>query len=461
MTELDVEEDEVPKPLRVRRGGSAFLLLSCVLHVLLFAMFGAWLDRPPPPFEIDTPDQIELGVMDGDPGEAGEPPPAAPPAPEPEKVIPKEKPTPKLKPEPELAASDFAVDASVPTEAANTATEDDPKGAVEVTASGAATGDDGAMPSDVSGDGLAPLGLGGGLGFGAGGFGNGLGGPAGAVIGLHVDLDRIRDSSLILEVSALLDLIPEWLALLDGSGLDALQDFHRIFVASPSLKRSALVVSGRVRGGQAAITRATNALAREKGKSATFVPEGELRVAPWYNRGPTARVIGTVGKDQIVIARPSDVSRALAVSAALGQRHSKQKQMERMPGALSLLAMYEGEAVALSVEGVAQYARGDKTHAPLGLRLSLREVDELNAELRGYGYYRSVAEAEAALPVFEELRAGWLDHPQVQYLGLRAALEEAKLARDGKTLTLVVGHVTMHQVRYLMGFVSRTLKPRD
>ena len=167
----------------------------------------------------------------------------------------------------------------------------------------------------------------------------------------------------------MLELIPEWLSLLDGSGLEPLQDFHRIFVASPSLKRSALVVSGRVRGGQPAIARAVNALAKDRRKPAAFAPQGELRVAPWHNRGPTQRVIGTVGQDQIVIARPTDVSRALAVSAALGARHGKEKKMERLSGPLALLAMYQGEAVALSIEGVAQYMRGDKTHAPLGVRL--------------------------------------------------------------------------------------------
>lgn len=446
-----------PSEVQTHRG--VFVVLSLALHLTLFLAMGAWL-APPPLIDLDLPETIELGVMDGDPGEAGEPPPAAPPAPEPEKVVRKEKPKPKVKPEPELAASDFPVDASVPAEAENVAAEDDPEGATEVAAAGAATGDDGALPSDVSGDGLAPLGLGGGMGFGAGGFGTGLGGPAGAVIGLHVDLDRVRDSPLILEVSALLDLIPEWLQLLEGSGLDPLHDFQRIFVASPSLKRSSLVVSGRVRGGQAAITRAVNALARDAGKSAAFKPEGELRVASWHNRGPTARVLGTVGRDQIVIARPGDVSRAIAVSAALAIRHGKEKHMERLPGPLALLAMYQGEAVALSIEGVAQYIRGSNTHAPPGLRLSLRHLDEHHAELRGYGYYKTAAQAEAALPVLEELRTRWIGHPQAQYLGLIAALEEAKLGRDGKTLT-VEATITMHQVRYLLGFVSRALKPRD
>lgn len=456
--------DDEQSPTAVKRHGAVFVALSLALHLALLSAFGAWL-APPPLIELEPPEDVELGVLDGDPGEAGEPPPAAPPAPEPERAVPRaNKPEPKKK-EPGLAASDLPVDAGAPVEAAHAADPDDPDDQTEpeepeVAAAGLATGDDGALASERSGDGLAPLGQGGGLGFGAGGFGTGLGGPPGAVIGLHVDLDRIRGSSLILEVSALLELIPEWLALLEGSGLDALHDFHRIFVASPSLKRSALVVSGRVRGGQAAIASSVSALARERGKSAAFTPEGPLRVAPWHNRGPTARVIGVMGKDQVVIARPSDVSRALAVSAALAQRHGKDPRMERLAGPLALLAMYEGEAVALSIEGVAQYMRGDKAHAPAGLRLSLREIDEFNAELRGYAYYRSAAQAEAALPALDALRTAWLDHPRTQYLGLRAALDEARLARDGKTLTLET-RVTLHQVRYLMGFVSRALKPRD
>jgi hypothetical protein len=122
--------------------------------------------------------------------------------------------------------------------------------------------------------------------------------------------------------------------------------------------------------------------------------------------------------------------------------------------------MYQGEAVALSIEGVAQYVRGDVAHVPLGVRLSLRHIDEFNAELRAYGYFASSAAAEAALPYFEALRTEWAEHPQAQYLGLRAALDEAQIGRDGRTATLRA-RLTLHQVRYLLAFVSRALRPRD
>jgi hypothetical protein len=376
-------------------------------------------------------------------------------------VRPVEKPEPRVKPEPEHAASDFAIDASVPDEEENLATKDEPDAGVGAQAAGFETGDDGKVASPNSGDGLAPLGLGGGMGFGAGGFGDGTGGPPGAIVGLQVDLDRIRDSSLILETSALLELIPEWLQLLDGSGLDALNGFRRIFVASPSLTRASLVVSGRLRGGSAQLGRAVKQLASERGKSAAFREEGGIKVAPWHNRGPTQRVVGQLSGDQIVIARPKDVARALAVSAALAVRHGRDSRMEKAKGSLALLAMYEGEAAALSVEGVHQYVRGEAAkHAPPGLRLSLHHVDEFTAELRAFGYYPSAAKAAAALPYFDALRTSWIDHPRAHFLGVQAALREAHFEQQGKLLTLHV-KLTMHQVRYLLAYVSKALKLRD
>jgi hypothetical protein len=445
-----------------RVAGAAALLASLALHALVLLAFGAWLDAPAD-FELTPPTLVEMGLHDADPGAPGSPPPAAPPAPtpEPEPVRPIEKPEPRVKPKPEHAASDFAIDASVPDEKENVASKDVPDAGVAASAAGFDTGADGKVASPNSGDGLAPLGLGGGMGFGAGGFGDGVGGPPGAIVGLHVDLDRIRDSSLILETSALLELIPEWLQLLEGSGLDALSDLRRVFVASPSLTRASLVVSGRLRGGSAQLARAVKQLASDRGKSAAFREEGGLKVAPWHNRGPTQRVVGQLGSDQFVIARPNDVARALAVSAALSVRHGRDPRMERAKGALALLAMYEGEAAALSVEGVHQYVRGEaRKHAPPGLRLSLHHVDEFNADLRAFGYYGSAAKAAAALPYFDALRTSWIDHPRAHYLGVQAALREARFEQEGKLLKLEV-RLTLHQVRYLLAYVSKALKPRD
>jgi hypothetical protein len=161
-----------------------------------------------------------------------------------------------------------------------------------------------------------------------------------------------------------------------------------------------------------------------------------------------------------VIARPQDVGRVLAVSAALAQRHARQRDIDRSPSPGSLLAMYEGEAAALSIEGLRELVPGgDPGYAPSGLRISLRHIDEYYAALRAYGYYESSKRAEAALPQIEALRGQLSTHPRVSYLGLRTAIDEATIERTADTIT-IDARITLHQVRYLLTFVSMLLKPR-
>ena len=125
--------------------------------------------------------------------------------------------------------------------------------------------------------------------------------------------------------------------------------------------------------------------------------------------------------------------------------------------------MYDGEAAALSVEGVRAF-RGpgvDYAFAPLGVRMSLHPIDEFTARLRVHGYYESSqGRAERVAARRERTRASLVDHPRANYLGLRAAIDECKVERAGDTITLSTT-LTMHQIRYLMAFVSRALRPRD
>jgi hypothetical protein len=420
-----------------------FIAASALLHAVIFFSFIA--PGPRSTLDLKLPQDVELGLIEPNPGAQGAAP-AAPPAP-----VPVAKPPPQ--PVVKAAKTHIAHDDGIVVVDAGVKAQDEPSET-------ALAATDSAEPAGTPIPGLGGVGSGAGpgLGFGAGGFGDGHGGPPGAVIGLHVDLEQVRNNSLILEVRAMLELIPEWERLLNGSGLDALDDFSRVFVATPNLKRSSLVVSARIAG--AAARSATERLAQVHGAHAEFHAAGALQVAPWLNQGPTRRSIALVAPDQIVIARPQDVSRVLAVSAALAQRHARQHDIDRAPAPGSLLAMYEGEAAALSVEGVRELVPGgDPGYAPSGLRISLRHIDEYYAALRAYGYYDSSARAEAALPRIETLRKQLATHPRVLYLGLRTAIDEAKIERVGDTITLDA-RVTLHQVRYLMTFVSMALKPR-
>jgi hypothetical protein len=428
-----------------------FLGLSLALHAALLATGLLAVREPEVRFEL--PELIELGLMD-DPGASGSPPPAAAAAPLPPAPSP---PGPAVQAEARDEDA-IAIDAGV-AHAAPDAPPVADAGAPDEAALAALT--DAAVSAEASGQGASPSGAGEGLGFGAGGFGSGTGGPLGAVIGLHADLDRIRSTSLVLEASALLEIIPEWQHLLQGSGLDPLADFSRVFVATPSLRRSQLVVSARIKGGEPAFASAVARLAHERGQPAGERSDGGVRTWPWHDRGPTDRVAGLFSSDQLVIAKPEDVGRVLAVSAALARRHAAQPGMEQAAGAAALLSMYENEAVALSVEGVRQFVEGDAVaYAPLGLRISLHHVDEFNAGLRAFAYYASPEQAAAAFERVEALRVLFAEHPRAAYLGLRSAIQEATFSRDGDTI-VIESRLTMHQTRYLLGFVSRALTQRD
>jgi hypothetical protein len=433
---------------------AGWVALSLTVHALLLLVLSSVEhDRG---LALELPKEIELGMSEqksGDPGAAPAPAPAAPP-PAPVRPRPPKRPA---RPQPVDDSAFGQIDAGVAAQP-----EPDQQERDAAVALGAPGGVDGGAPNVASGSGSSLLGGGLGLGFGSGGFGNGSGGggPPGAVIGLHADLERIAASSLVLETQALLALIPGWQDVLAGSGLDPANDFTRVFVATPSLERASLLVSARVRGGRRTIAVAVDKLARERGQPAAFADSAGLQVAPWRSRGPTARVAALLGGDQLLIARAPDVARAELVAAALAKRHARQPGMEHASGMAALLAMYEGEAVALSIEGVRVFAPPlARDYVPLGLRISLRRVDEYYAELRLFGYYESAARAAAAAIQLESLRPQWAEHAQVKYLGLQSAIREAQLSTAGATLTLDA-KVTLHQTRYLMQAVSRLLQPR-
>jgi hypothetical protein len=203
----------------------------------------------------------------------------------------------------------------------------------------------------------------------------------------------------VLETRALLDIVPGWQTILTSANIDPLEDLDRVFVASPTLEQSQVVVAARHRGDRARLAAAVAQLASGQGKQAAFHPQQGYEVADWWSPGPTQRVIALTGSDQFTITRAADLGRVLDVAAALARTRREQgfdaAEVERQGG---LLAMQGKEAVALWVEGVHKYVPPDSgTEAvPESLRLSLYHVDQFNTELRVRGQYGSKAAAHAA-----------------------------------------------------------------
>ncbi|HEY2735780.1 MAG TPA: hypothetical protein VGI70_17400, partial [Polyangiales bacterium] len=234
--------------------------LWAVISVVLHALFVLTLRDPPAEDEFSRfqlPTQVEFGIADAPQG-GGASAAAPPPAKKAEAKSPKIH---KSKPPPDPNAYAKIVDKRA---AADDKAREADKAA---TAQGKDSGEEAAKSGE--GDVLGAVGDGSGMGFGDG---NGYA-PAGATLALNVDLERVRKSALLLETQSLLDIIPEWQGLLAGSGLDPLQDFQRVFVATPNLERSSLVVSALHTLPRARIDSAVAALAAERGAPAAFHQE--------------------------------------------------------------------------------------------------------------------------------------------------------------------------------------------
>jgi hypothetical protein len=285
--------------------------------------------------------------------------------------------------------------------------------------------------------------------------------PAGGAIALNVNLERVRQSARLLEAESLLSVIPEWELLLAGSGLEPTRDFERVFVATPNLVRSNLVVAASFSGGRALIERAVARLAKERGKPARFADTRGYPVAPWWNRGPTERVIALVAPDQFVITRRSDLGRVLQLARSFEkQRRREGFAKEDVDKSGGLLTMREDETVALWVEGVRHYVPGAQAGVPRSLRMSANYLDQYNTELRATGQYNGSAAAAAALAFVDGKRLEWSDHPRVLFLGLKSAFDTAAIQQEGAALSMRA-KLTLHQTRFLLAYVSRVLRPRD
>jgi hypothetical protein len=150
----------------------------------------------------------------------------------------------------------------------------------------------------------------------------------------------------------------------------------------------------------------------------------------------------------------------LSVSRALGiARKAQGFASDEVESRGGLLAMQPDEAVALWVEGLRRYVRNGPGGIPESVRLSIFRVDQFHTDLAITGNYASKTEASEALGIMDGLRSELSNHPRVIFLGLKSALDSAQIEQQGSMLRLRV-RLTLHQTRYLMGFVKNVLRPR-
>jgi hypothetical protein len=369
-------------------------------------------------FELQLPNQVEFGLADPSevhaaappPPEATVPEPAAAPAPESGTTIPAQPKPHKPKPKP-------APDAGVAHEVA----EQPPHTA----------------PTSI-GDGKAALSA----------FA-----PAGAQIALRVNLARVRDSELAPDVRGLLEDIPDWRLILGGSGLDALRDLERLYIASPDLKRANLVIAGQYSGDDDLPRRVVASLAEAQGTQATWRKRGTIAVAPWANADDTPRVLALIGPQQFAITRPDDLPRVLAVARALATRAADAAHAPETSEADgdALLGLKEDQTLGVSVEGAKLFARGNIKGIPDRLELSVRQTDT-GLDVQIEGSYPDDDAARQARDYWKRVVERYAHHPLVALVGMREPLANLVLEPDAQRVTAHTT-VSVQQARVLLGFL--------
>ncbi|MFI5308490.1 MAG: hypothetical protein ACHQ53_14120 [Polyangiales bacterium] len=283
--------------------------------------------------------------------------------------------------------------------------------------------------------------------------------PAGTQIALRLHVGRIRGTDLAEDVAQLLDALPDWRMLVDGSGLDPLRDLERLYLASPDLQRESVVIAGEYTGGEDVPRHAVESLAKARGVSASFRKQGSIQVAPWANADDTQRLLALIAPHQFAITRPEDLPRVLQVAHALALRAKKQHPGEVDPGD-ALLGLSEGEILALSVEGAEQFVRGNLAGVPSRLEISVRRGDEGTLEVVASGDFANARAAKRARDYWEQTRDTFAASPLVAFIGLRQPLSAARFEiREAQLAVRTV--VTDQQARVLLGFVRGMFSPRD
>lgn len=285
--------------------------------------------------------------------------------------------------------------------------------------------------------------------------------PPGAQIALRVDMTRIRKSPIAADVRALLGAIPDWKALLDGSGIDPIEQVDRLLIATPNLQRDKIVLAGRYFGGEQVVRDAVQRLADAKGEPAVWRTEGNVRVAPWANQDATPRVIALVGPEHFAISRAEDLPRVIAIAAARAERGKKGARRPvatQQHPADALLSMEEGEGLSIEVEGAAQFVRRGRRGIPERLRLSALEQSGARVELRGTFFYADTTAAIDARAYWDELRNRYASNALVALLGLSGPLQSATLEQRGQDLHIKL-RLTADQLKLILGYVRELVSP--
>lgn len=411
-------------------------LLSCLMHGGIAITAAGLVTTASLGIEFEVPLDVDFGMTEASamlataPIVAAPPPPPSTPAP---LAVPETVPLPdakKLVPDagtPRDAGPDGATldDASLRDAGLRDASVDAAQDAGVITDSGVATSDAAARDARTS-DGGAPN--------ADAGSGRPLLSrqaipsetrlPAGAQIAIRLDMARVRESTIAADVERLLHAIPDWRALLDGSGIEPLRDLERVMIASPDLTREKLVIAGKATAAVGLLEAVVERMATARGTTTQWRTMGTTKIADWPNLDATPRVVALLGNGNFIVCREVDLNKVLAVANAKLEASGG----EAVNGADALLWLQPNEVLSVEVEGARRYARGaSPEQIPEKARASITQTSAQTAHIEATATFDSTEQATAARARWSELRDYYARDMGVALLGFSAPLRSMRL----------------------------------
>lgn len=281
--------------------------------------------------------------------------------------------------------------------------------------------------------------------------------PPGAQLALRIDMKRIRESPLGPDVTKFLRAVPDWQALLSGSGIEPVSDLDRLLVATPNLERSKLVLAGKHRRGPGFTRDSVQKLARSRGKSVRWQRRFGVPTAAWYNRDETRRTIAVLSSSHFSITRRQDLPRVLALMKAREDRNAEQEGLVAATGPDALLSMGPEEAISLEIEGVHRFVIGNVKHVPTRLRVAVRETGPDEATVVARAIYDSHQDAVRAADYWRKVATFYSQQLFMTLAGFGKTIRQMQIAPQGNRVE-VSFKLNADQIRFILSYAEGRLQ---
>jgi hypothetical protein len=254
-------------------------------------------------------------------------------------------------------------------------------------------------------------------------------------------------------VRDLLSAIPDWRALIGASGIDPLNDFSAVLIATPNLIRESVVIAGRLTESAVDPAVLTERLIRESGAEPSWRQERGAQITTWPSPDPTPREVALVGPRRFILARPRDIPRVLAIATA---RRARRGASEGLLDAL--LALPDDTTLSVEVENVAMFVRRSPCAVPRHLEFSAMQTEE-GLELVLDANFERADDAQSASTCLRDLAQTHSRNYAVIALGLTGPLDRLDAGAEDTRLALHT-RLLWGELRTLLS-LARSVMPRQ